>query len=500
MRSLQLFRRALLTGAFVVLPSLAAAAEIHVNGAAAAGGDGTAARPFATIPPAVAAAKPGDQVVIHAGAYPVTTPITVSAKGTAAAPIVIRGEGAVTLRDPSRRIQALQGVLTLSGATYVRVRGLRVEGSGGIGIFVINSQHIVVENNVSVDSWGSGIYALYSTDVAMLRNDVSTCSEGESGAQECVVVADSNGFEVAYNEVHHSHRGKSGGEGIDIKAGAKNGTVHHNQLHDLVRVALYVDAWDKLTENIEIYANRVFHNHAGIGIASEAGGTVRNVRVHDNLIYENGVKYSPVSPDWPYPGGLGITVPDYSGNLPLENLAIYNNTIVRNASSATWGIGIQIAANNVPGLVIRNNILAEHPSAGIDVPSTAPVTIVSNLTFPYTHQSWTHENPGQSYIDRDPLFVNSALFDFHLRAGSPAIDAGSGSPVAALDFDNRARVFGAKVDLGAFEYGSPASGCNVSHSNTAWQPWFALSLLMLLRRVRAPGAGTATPVYEKARS
>jgi hypothetical protein len=46
----------------------------------------------------------------------------------------------------------------------------------------------------------------------------------------------------------------------------------------------------------------------------------------------------------------------------------------------------------------------------------------------------------------DPRFVNEATPDLHLRADSPAIDAGT--PIAGLTFN------GAAPDLGAFETGA----------------------------------------------
>ena len=63
----------------------------------------------------------------------------------------------------------------------------------------------------------------------------------------------------------------------------------------------------------------------------------------------------------------------------------------------------------------------------------------------------------------DPLFVDASNGDFHLTAGSLAIDAGLDSGIAGqllLDFDGNARFIDgdgdliATVDLGAFEFSS----------------------------------------------
>lgn len=55
-------------------------------------------------------------------------------------------------------------------------------------------------------------------------------------------------------------------------------------------------------------------------------------------------------------------------------------------------------------------------------------------------------------LNMDPRFVNAAAGDFHLMAGSPAIDAADPAATEAADFDGVARPQGAGRDLGAFEY------------------------------------------------
>jgi hypothetical protein len=115
-------------------------------------------------------------------------------------------------------------------------------------------------------------------------------------------------------------------------------------------------------------------------------------------------------------------------------VTIENSTII--------GISNTVAASikaNAPGPIIdfriTNSILR-----GIDAVKTdfGP----TNFTIGYCNisESW----PGTGNLTADPLFVNQAAHDFHLRAASPAINAGN--PNSPLDAD------GTRADMGFFPF------------------------------------------------
>jgi len=64
---------------------------------------------------------------------------------------------------------------------------------------------------------------------------------------------------------------------------------------------------------------------------------------------------------------------------------------------------------------------------------------------------------GFGNITNEPLFINN-INDFHLQANSPCINGGNNAYVfTANDLDGNPRIFGGTVDMGAYEYQTPAS-------------------------------------------
>jgi hypothetical protein len=262
-----------------------------------------------------------------------------------------------------------------------------------------------------------------------------------AGMQECLTIAGTDTFAVYDNEVWNCHK-----EGLDAKDGASNGQVYRNHVHHTQAVGIYVDAWDKHTYNIAVFQNVVHdvQDNDGFAIGSEQGGLLENIRVYNNVAYNN--RY------------LGLTLHNCCSGPsthPVHNIAIINNTFANNGLEP-WGGGIAVDNPDLQNVTIRNNIVSQNLSFQIAVSPavpTAELTIDHNLIDGF--RGYEGEVYGDAYVEGDPRFVDPAGSNFHLRGDSPAIDQGSSLDAPDDDLDGNARPAGAGYDIGADEYVAP---------------------------------------------
>ena len=471
-----------IAGSGLVFPASGLAALYYV--AADSGSDdnpGTEASPWATVQKAAATLTAGDTVYIKNGTYalnihPSTKYFEPLNSGNATAGYITfaASPGHTPVLDGGNAVLPVGGLITIRNKEYIRISGLTVQNvddnAEGIGIYVENSRHIIIEKNHVLHTDSSGIQVFSksgisfpgepSADILIDGNEVEDTNRG--GPNEMITVAGVDGFTVRNNRVHNRTVGDSGGEGIDIKQGSKNGSVYHNEVWDLNtnRPGIYIDAWDQLTENIDVHSNHVHDiDTNGLYIGSERGGLLRNIRIFNNLIHDN---YR-----------SGITLADensYSGTEPLENITIVNNTLARNGVSLNWYGGVYIENKNINGLSIRNNIVRQNGGWQIsDLPAgTAEAVVSDNLLGGDLGTEDEDRIADSADKEADPLFADADNNDFRLQSASPAIDGGADTALPDDRFDQDAdgdtaepvpfdyagnpRKSGIRTDQGAYEY------------------------------------------------
>jgi hypothetical protein len=176
--------------------------------------------------------------------------------------------------------------------------------------------------------------------------------------------------------------------------------------------------------------------------------TITNNLIHSNTAYGIQVAAYDYKKD-------SMAGPEYA---EAKNWLIANNTLAFNKNRA----GIVIWQDGVENCVVQNNIL--YKNGGVNgilfyTQEGQRHPIRNNIFYPAGENlAATEDNAYEATGNQeaDPQFVDADSFDFHLKAGSPAIDAGWADRAPKRDFDGKGRPQGDKVDIGAYEFSAAA--------------------------------------------
>jgi parallel beta-helix repeat protein len=366
-------------------------------------GDGSKARPFRTISRALEAASDGHRVCIYPGIYPenllVNKSVDILGESGKATDVVIDGS-----RKPNGNVIEMTNI-------KCSIKNLTVANGARCGIYGDKGGHFEFQNLiVKGNFWGISYYFPNNNSAITVR--------------DC--------------------RFHSNNTGISIGGHPYPATIQQNVLENNSRFGIHLaDA-----QRVNITGNIIKRN--GYGIFSDNS----NLTVTGNTIENNSSE--------------GVAV-DHS-----------STTITRNVirGNGSHGISLQATLGD-----ITNNLIVNNKKNGIhgEEPNTiANNTITGNnggLILPYTTGRcriinniivWNGEDfscktrasycnigtgdlSGSRNISADPLFVNPAKGDYHLRTGSPCIDTGTGSGAPGIDLDGNKRPYGRGVDMGCYE-------------------------------------------------
>ena len=245
-----------------------------------------------------------------------------------------------------------------------------------------------------------------------------------------------------------------------------NLNVHHNGTTRLDH-GLYLSSGNNLIEKSKVHHNKGYGLHIYNGSTTAANNNI----LRNNTVYNN-----TTSGQW----GCGIFLSSGSGNQAYNNLAFgnfaglcthyraSNSRFFNNITYENKVYGIYVGSSTTNGARVENNTVYKNGTYGIFVGDGANTTIIKNnivhangINFGLTNTTSSNN------FDSNPSFVNAAGNDFHLQAGSPAIDKGTTISGLSADFDGKPRPKGAQFDIGAYEYQGSTSTSSTSTSSTS---------------------------------
>ncbi len=380
--------------------------------------------PGADVRAAIAALRPGDELVLQGGTYSFTSRFAVTVVGTVSQPITIRGKSGelVVITNVST-----QNVMEVDGSQYLALKNLRITG-GSHGVRLMNSDFVTLEDNeiyetgdVAVSANSGGTYE----GLVIRHNHIHhTNGTGEGMYLGC----NSNACRVAnslieWNYVHHTNRPSvEQGDGIEIKEGSFGNVIRHNVIHDTnyPGILTYSTVGNGAANVIE--AN-VIWNTNDFGIQSAADSIIRN-----NIVL-----------------GSGIGLQSHQAGSPSNQVVVHNTVI-----------GAGISVRNVSGsVVIANNAVYSNSGTAIALisGSLGLVTVAGNVGIGGLSGASGGFATGNLAADFIAAHYNGAPpIDLFAKSGSALIGSGATAHVTTEDFNGNGR--NGAADVGAYRFQS----------------------------------------------
>jgi parallel beta-helix repeat protein len=415
---------ALVVAACLTLGAASAAQAAQTYYVAPTGSDGnacSAALPCRQIRRALTLVVAGDTIMVADGSY---LGFDVNNRhGLSGQPIVIKaaGTGAQVVKTTDRSDD--RDTIFVTSSSHVVIDGLRSFQANRAAVRIDDSDFITVRNGVFGNNTTWGIFTDFSDDLLLENNECYG-----SGLEHGIYVSNSGDRPVVRgNRVHDNI-----GSGIQLNADESAGG-------------------DGIITGAVIESNVIYNNGVVGGAAINLDG-VQDSTVRNNLLYNN--------------HATGIVNYQGDGAQGPRGMKIFHNTV----DVASDGRYALLIWNSTGANQVRNNILYNRNAArgGInygdatDVANTdSDYNIMDRLTpndgdTVLTLAQWQAQGHELHSLSAIPaaMWVNAGAADYHLAAGSPAIDRGQTLASVTTDFDGHSRPSGLTSDIGAYEFDS----------------------------------------------
>lgn len=406
-----------------LLAAVLSAATYHVDPSGDDSGSGSSSDPWQTLQKAADTVVAGDTVLVHAGTY---AGFDLRTSGTDGSPINFSADDGVVI-DQANTLTG-DGI-NIENADHVVIEGFTVQGNGTCpgtirnGFRAAQGSRITFRNNRGFDNCERAFFTAFVDDLLIEDN------EGAGSVDEHGIYTSNSGDRPVIRNnfvhgnddagIHMNGDASAGGDGIISDAVVEGNVIRDNGLGGA----------------------------AGINCDGVQDSTIRN-----NLIVGN--------------HATGIALFQQDGADGSKRNLVAGNTVV-NDSDGRWGI--TIANGSTDNTVLGNVFLSRHSFRGaMDIRTDSHPGLVSDFNAvedvittdggdsTLTLSEWqaqTGQDANSFVATEAELFVDPTLpgGDYHLKEGSPAIDAGTGTGASPVDFEGDRRPQGTEVDIGADE-------------------------------------------------
>jgi len=392
----------------------ARAATIYVDDSAASGGDGSLARPFASLQAAIDAAAERDDLFVAGGTY---APIAVASRelhlfGGYTDDFAMRSPDVSSVIEGTRARPTVS--LYESGNSVLD--GFVIRG-GERGVFIdadflstTNRPEVrnnVIEGNGTATLNGGGVFAIHC-DARFVGNTLrgNIAERGPGIATQCAsVLIDGNLVEdnVAYGD----HGGGLYLTGPMIVV--RGNVIRRNEVGVIIGYGWGAGAVVYGAGVTATFERNVFtENHAesvGSGVFIDDGATA--TFEHD-LFYAN---------DCGSTGG--VIYVDGDGTTVSSHLELVNVTVAGHVCAPDTAVSSAIYVQSQSTVVIRNSIFWDNDGADFWADPTSTIT----ATYTLTDEPFS----GAGNVSADPLFFDAAAGDYHVRSTRGRFDPSAGS-------------------------------------------------------------------------
>ena len=424
-----------LSAAFTMLSTGLFAKTYYVDFKGVDANPGTKGKPWKTIQKAADSMMPGDLAIVKDGDYDET--VKTSRDGETGKRIIFKAA------SPNVKIKGFR----INNA-FTTVDGFTVVPRNSI---ILTKSNCEILNNHCIDSFIRITYDSNATNCLIKGNHVESTYPWGNDWPAIEVWGNNNIAE--YNEV---------GPSTDTDAfrlfGHDN-IIRHNYIHNITHSKgskAHTDIFQNFsvrgTEesyNIVFENNLIMNNDAQLFMTENDGSkTLHDFDIRNNIIVNNALQ----------------------GNVGIPNLRFYNNTCINFDPSNGFALFIDQVPNikDCTGCQVFNNIFID--GGGVKNTTMMGAYYIKGDVKDYKcdynyvargaangYAALTGNKEEHGINGGDPMFVDPANNDYHLKPNSPAINKGATMTGFNYDREGTVRPQGAAWDMGAFEYSEKKS-------------------------------------------